>query len=336
MTSRCALQTMSGPPSGMVRRGCLLALILVLGLGMAPSSVRTVGQPADESTTPKTPAREGRARDFAPGVRIDWADRAVEVEARVVLREGPLELLACTPGTREHESILVVRGRPTHIYQAMGLVGLNSGSPVRYDEKEQRLIPPAGQPLDLSIRYDLGGAARTVPAERWLWDVKRRTTPESVPWVFAGSRLLRDGQLGAEADGTVACVVDFSTALIAIGALHTADNEALWLAANAKEIPAVGAPCTLVIRGKSSQDIRVRLTADGTMRLRDKPVSAAELAKLMQPRLATAEKARIILLATPEVSDETVESVVTSLVQAGIPRETVDPRQPQKPSRPPD
>src|ERR1043166_8218583 len=46
------------------------------------------------------------SRPFQPGVRIDWEQKAVEIDARVVLREGPLELFACSPQTKEHESIL--------------------------------------------------------------------------------------------------------------------------------------------------------------------------------------------------------------------------------------
>ena len=77
-------------------------------------------------------------KDFAPGVHIDWANRAVEIDARVVLRSGPLELLACSPKTREHESILVVDARPLHVYQALGLIGLAPGSPSRFDEASRK------------------------------------------------------------------------------------------------------------------------------------------------------------------------------------------------------
>ena len=81
---------------------------------------------------------ENPPRKFAQGVWIDWRQATVELDARVVLRTGPLELLACSPRTREHESILVVPARPMHVFQALGLVGLEAGSPLRYDEERGR------------------------------------------------------------------------------------------------------------------------------------------------------------------------------------------------------
>ena len=89
-------------------------------------------------------AASGRVVDFAPGVRINWQRPQVELAARIALREGPLELFACSPHTREHESVLAVEARPWHIYQALGLIGLRPGQPVTYDEQNDRWLPADG------------------------------------------------------------------------------------------------------------------------------------------------------------------------------------------------
>ena len=89
---------------------------------------------------------------FGPGVRIDWQKRVVELDAEVVLRQGSLELLACSPQTREHESILRVHAKPLHVYQAMGLIGLTPGSPMKFDEKSKQWRRPTGDSLRLSVR----------------------------------------------------------------------------------------------------------------------------------------------------------------------------------------
>jgi hypothetical protein len=291
---------------------------LLCGHAAIGSADEPPGRDSEKEALPTTQPRE-----FAPGVRIDWHTRTVEVDARVVLRTGPLELLACTRGTREHESILVVGGRPTHIFQAMGLVGLQPGSPVRYDEKQQRLLPPSGEALELRVRYLKDGIERTVPVERWLLNVEKRRSPESIPWVFSGSRLLGHSRLGAEEDGTVVCVVDFDTALITVGALHTADNEALWLAANTDEIAPLRTPCTLLIRAEPGKRIEVELAADGSMRLADKPVSIKELIQMLRPKGPNAKQRSLVLRAGPKVSKETVERAVESLVRGGIDREAI-------------
>ncbi len=196
-----------------------------------------------------------QAKPFAPGVRINWQERAVEFDVEIVLRRGPLELLACSPRTREHESILRVRAQPMHIFQAMGLIGLEPGLPLHYDENHDRWIAPTGESLELEVCCRDGEQDSFAPVERWLLDVRRGRPPERLDWVFAGSRTFDNGRFGADVDGTVICVVDFDTALIGLGSLHTADNEGLWLAANTEAIPPAGSSCTLLIRsasGKSS------------------------------------------------------------------------------------
>jgi len=297
---------------------CVFLLFSLCSRGAGGYAEDPLARSRNDKTVPSA-----RPREFAPGVRIDWTEHTVEVDARVVLREGLIELFACTPGTREYESIVVVRGSPTHVYQAMGLVGLEPGSPVRYDEKLQRLLPPTGQALDILVRYRKAGAERTVSGRRWLMDVEKRRPPKSLPWVFAGSRVLGDGRLGAENDGTVVCVVDFDTALIAVGACHTADDAALWLAANTKEIPPVGTPCTLLIRAKPINVIEVQLAADGSMRLAGKPVSVKQLVQMFKARKPDAGKATVVLRAGGKVPRKTIESTVESLVRGGIDRQSI-------------
>ena len=97
----------------------------------------------------------GQSKPYAAGVAIDWHRRSVEVVGRVVLRDGPLELFACSARTREHESIVAIDARPLHLHQAMGLIGLEPGSPGRFDPKTERWIAPTGDTLRLRLRYRL-------------------------------------------------------------------------------------------------------------------------------------------------------------------------------------
>src|SRR5262249_41080401 len=76
----------------------------------------------------------GKVVRFAEGVSIDWGRKQVEIDSQVVLRDGVLELLACSRGTKEHESILQIRARPQNVYQALGMLGLPDGQPPRFDE----------------------------------------------------------------------------------------------------------------------------------------------------------------------------------------------------------
>ena len=213
----------------------MAALVALPALGQGPTA-----------NGPPTTERSG-LREYVPGLKIDWTNRHIEIDSEVVLRKGPLELLACSPKTREHESILVVRPRPLHIFQALGLIGLTPGAPVRYDEAKERWLPPDGEQVGIRIRYRDDRGEREVAAAEWLRTTKDKKVPSDMTWVFAGSGKLEDGRFLADLDGTVICVVDFDSALVAVGSLHTADNELLWLEANTDAIPAAGTPCTIVI-----------------------------------------------------------------------------------------
>jgi hypothetical protein len=50
-----------------------------------------------------------------PGVAINVQEQCVDVESSVCLHRGALELVACTKGTKEHESIVAIEAKPMHI-----------------------------------------------------------------------------------------------------------------------------------------------------------------------------------------------------------------------------
>lgn len=263
---------------------------------------------------------------FGPGVRIDWQNRLVELDAEVVLRKGPLELLACSPQTREHESILRVHARPLHVYQAMGLIGLTPGSPMKFDKRSKQWRRPTGDSLMLSVRWSAKGTTSEVPIERWLRDVEHKQPPGHIEWVFAGSRTFKNGKFGADLDGTVVCVVDFDTALITVSDLHTADNEALWLEANTEAIPPVGTRCTLLIRGVSDAAPVIRLLIDGSLRHGGEPLAIADVAKLAAKKRAKRDGLAVTLEVEVGAPKAARRNVLRVLEEAGIERSRVEVR----------
>jgi len=56
-------------------------------------------------------------------------ERCVDVESSVCLRHGLLELIVCTKGTKEHESIIMIEAKPSHIHTALLLLGAVPGNP---------------------------------------------------------------------------------------------------------------------------------------------------------------------------------------------------------------
>lgn len=258
-----------------------LWLILPVGIGALPYGG------FDLSAAPPTsqPARPGgRHVQFAPGVSIDWRKMQVELDGRVVLREGLLELFACSPGTREHESIVRVIARPLHIFQALGLIGLEPGRPVTYEPAADRLLPAAGEALVIEVRYNTPQGPQTVNVWDWMMDARTERVLPRREWVFCGSRVFEGGTFGADSDGTVICVVDFDTALIGLAECHSADNALLWLAANTKRIPPPGTHCTLLIRAAGPGAVVIECADRGRFRIEGQWMDRKELLEALAKR----------------------------------------------------
>jgi len=283
-------------------------------------------RPASATPTPGAspgpiPESPDGVRPFAEGVRIDWPKLTVEVDAEVVLREGPLELFACSPKTREHESILAVSARPLHIYQAMGLIGLTPGKPLRFDEETKRWEEPRGDHLEIRVRYADERGTHVVRSEQWVSYTKdpSHASPPLLDWVFAGSRTLPDGRFAADLDGTIACLVDFESALVTLGSRHSADNEQLWLTTNTKEVPPRGTKCTLLIRSDLPPIVEVELLEEHTARYKDRRLNAEQLANVLRAPPYDNRPVRLIIDPTKFVSDDATAAFIERIKKSGFP-----------------
>ncbi len=251
-----------------------------LACSQAPPSPTPAPKPPPPSQldAPGSPQKKPDRANYADHVVIDWRFPLVELEARVVLRAGPLELLACSPGTREHESILQIPAKPLRVFEALGLIGLTPGSPVRYDAAKDQWIAPTGDRLLLRVLAEFPFGKATAPVEAWLLDLKDRSRKiGAIPWVFAGSDRLEDGAFGADVDGTIVCVVDFSSALMTVGEAHSADDEVLWLGADPAFVPREGTRCSLLISAPPRDTRAVEVTTDGKLLLNGKEVSVDQI-----------------------------------------------------------
>jgi len=276
-------------------------------------------QSGQSVTAPISPQAKKGSRQFAPGIRIDWDNMRVEVDARVVLRDGALELVACSPRTREHESIVAVDARPLNIFQALGLIGLEPGSPAKYVERTQTWSPPRGEALRILVRYEKDGKTLVHPVESWLQEVKTKKPPKKIDWVFSGSQIGDSKRFAADAEGTVVCVVDFESALVSVGQLHSADNELLWLTANTDAIPPIGTKCTLIIQGAgsdghASDTIYLDLGSVGVLRHDGKPVGP----RAVRGWIESGKK--VVIRASSSLPTESLNHGLRTLDRAGIAR----------------
>jgi len=244
-------------------RRWVLTPMLCLSLGSActaPTPAGTTPSTCDDKdamaahTQPASSRHDGpRVVDFQPAVRIDYSTPHVEVDAKIILRQGQLELFAYSkaPTPKEHETILLLAARPLHIYQALGLIGLVPGKPLSHNWETNETTLPSGDGVDVLVRYKVDGRDVERSACDWMRDAARDRPMETTHWLFTGSARDAKGRFRADIDGTVVTIVNFDTSLLSLPDSHSESNADLWLVANTEAIPSVGTRVTLILRPAS-------------------------------------------------------------------------------------
>ncbi len=230
-------------------------LAATLPPGCIPPSDRTPsdGPRHDGHTARQEQPDAPRVVDYKPGIRIDFRVPQVEIDAEVILRRGQLELFAYAkaPVPKEHETILRLSVSPLHIHEALGLIGLQPGHPMRYFPETDKVQMPTGDPVDVRVRYESQGKTTEVSACAWMMNLETNQPMAPAHWLFTGSRRLEDGRFFANFEGTVVTVVDFDSALLALPGPHSPSDDQLWLGANTQVIPPTGTKAVLILRPAS-------------------------------------------------------------------------------------
>lgn len=219
-------------------------------------------QPPDRNTAPTpqnipatkepAPAPGPRWVELSPGLRIDRDRRVLEFDGVVAIDcHNPttpdvyLELVACSPDTREHESLVVTTVQPSLIHAALLALGYEPGRPGAITTHEGR--PTRKAPTGDALSVELVVADRSAPVSAWITDVRARTHHPRGGWVFAGSRFVRRGGArlyDADGAGTVIGLDTFGRETIAFTRVISPDSwvdEPLWIA-DASAVPARGTP----------------------------------------------------------------------------------------------
>ncbi|MFN0131117.1 MAG: YdjY domain-containing protein [Phycisphaerales bacterium] len=221
------------------------------------------------------PAPQRKLVELFPGVRADLAARVVEFDGIVPLdAHDPvtpivyLEVLVCTPDTKEHEALVMTRAKPSHVHAALLAAGFIPGEPGRWDWDGTRLVPraPKGDGLAvLFVRRGEDGREIEEPAETWVKrerDGKPLAGSDDGPrWRFAGSQMVKRGPGGP--GGGAAEVYDADGAGTLIGLTTFGSETIAWhrtispeatveepeLIADAAKVPKMGTAVTVRIRG---------------------------------------------------------------------------------------
>ncbi len=222
----------------------------VKGTASGSSTAETNGE---SPPAPRKLPEPKNAQRLSPNypVWVDPKEKVVIVDGQIALREGMLEMFACTRNTKEHESIVSANTKAYLVHAGLLSLGAEPGHPVQYRPVYK---PPAGNEIEVLVRWiDEKGKEHSARAQDWVKDI-RTGKAMAYPFVFAGSGFVVDSETGKRhylaEGGDFVCVSNFGTAMLDIPVKSSQSNEELEFEAFTERIPPLGAPVRLVFKPK--------------------------------------------------------------------------------------
>jgi hypothetical protein len=184
-------------------------------------------------------------------VWVDVKNHRVVLDGTVCLREGQLEMFACTKGTKEHEAIVSAATKAYVVHAGLLAVGAEAGTPAVFQPSYK---PATGTEIEITVVWtDKNGNVHRDRAQDWIRDVKTNKAL-TYPWVFAGSGFWQDETTGQKhylaESGDFICVSNFPSAMLDLPIASSQSNEELQFQAFTEHIPPLGTKVRLVLTPK--------------------------------------------------------------------------------------
>ena len=182
-------------------------------------------------------------------VWVDPIEKQVIIRGTICLQEGLLEMFACPPKTKEHESIVSVHGKAWNVHACLVAIGVEPGHPTSWVGKYQ---PASGPVINIEAWWSEDGKL----IKRNVKEMIRNTDtgkPMQTDFVFGGSEFFHDPHAKKDiyyADsGEMINVANSSYAMIDIAVASSSDAEkGLLFEALKEKIPPVNTKVYLVLK----------------------------------------------------------------------------------------
>ena len=224
--------------------------------------------------------------DKLPHVQVDVKARQVRIECEScnVNQDVGLEFFCVLSGTNEYEAVISTKAKPSHIHLGLLMIGLETGTAVRYSDSLKKMIPPHGTPVRITCEWKKGEETVRVSASRLMRNRKTKKEAPEFNWIFVGSKVMEDGKYAADTVGYVASVLNSELAVLDIPEIKGSDLESREWDRNGDLLPPVGTTIYMVLEpiGKLENKAGAAAAADMAAKLPSadaaiKPVPAAAI-----------------------------------------------------------
>ena len=186
------------------------------------------------------------------GVHFDGEAGTLAVEGRVNMQEGLVEVFACTPLGKTHESVVVLDCVPHGLHAGLLALDLEPGSPVEFGTDGQ-YHPPTGPGVEIRVHWTgADGEEQVARAEDWIWNQVADGSMEHGAWIFTGSFM--QAVTGEPDEATYAAnyvkslVTTYHDASSILENPHPAGVDDTLYYANERIVPAPGTPIRVSFR----------------------------------------------------------------------------------------
>lgn len=214
---------------------CIFLVALCFGGSIAFAQQKGKAKPAPVEKITDNVYRVGKAL-------VDTEAHTVTCRGVINMDRGAIEYFAVTPRGKTHESLLRIDVRPLHLNVALLLAGLE---PKNVLKRQGDKATPQGDPVVLRMRWrDVAGKTVEVNAEELVLSMPGEKPMASQPWVYTGSRILKEG-FQADLEQSLVAVWHDPAALLDNRSPGGASNAYV---VNTKRTPKTGTPVELIFK----------------------------------------------------------------------------------------
>jgi len=173
---------------------------------------------------------------------LDTDLKEIVIPGRINMQKGLIEVFACSPGGKLHETIIVLDIIPYHLQVALLLLGLDPVDAELFTTEED--LSDYGQ-LEIWVRWKEEDSEMMKRSEEFIWDCTENETMQKTNWVFRGS-LVVDGTFIADQIESIITTYNDPTTIID-NPLVTGKNDEVYQV-NSNIVPPVGTDVEVIIK----------------------------------------------------------------------------------------
>ena len=181
-------------------------------------------------------------------VQLDKNTQEIRLPGRVNMQEGLIELFACGPKGKLHESVLVLDIIPYHMQVALLLLGLEPGGGLAHQGDPDT---PTGDPVEIWVEWDHSDSLSSSPmvrrhrAEELIYNIAREQPMQQTHWVFVGSKIV-DGWFMAQVEQSL--VTTYHNPYTILDNPSPSGGDDTLYIVNKEIVPEVGTPVQMIIK----------------------------------------------------------------------------------------